>query len=79
MHRLQRNEEALKKCLELPQTDIKTRLLIAQINYKLANYTKASSQYIELLQDLSDGDKIELATNLMACAANDYSLTNLIE
>jgi len=61
----------LKQCQDLPQTDVKTRLLVAQINYKLANYNKTSEQYIDLLKDIGEADLLDLATNLMACAAND--------
>jgi hypothetical protein len=78
LHRLSKNEEAIKKCLELPQNEIKTRLLLAQINYKLANYGNAADQYVSLLKDMKSEDANDLKTNLMACAANDSLLGQIV-
>jgi hypothetical protein len=79
LHRLSRNDEALKKCLELPQDDTKTKLLLAQINYKLSSYEKTSEQYLSLLKDTKGSDAQDMMTNLMACEANEPTLGSEID
>lgn len=50
LHRMADNKKALQMCSKLPAQDIKTQLLSAQINYKLANYREAVHLYASLVQ-----------------------------
>jgi hypothetical protein len=48
---------------------------MAQIKYKLANYPEATQHYLDAAASgvISEEDKTDLITNLMACSANDLS------
>lgn len=50
LHRMADNKKALQMCGKLPEQDIKTQLLSAQINYKLANYKEAVQLYANLVK-----------------------------